>query len=83
VSQDELMEYLKSFGPFPPFKPNWFWNKEGDMLQAFWQETSYYGDWINHSITLYRCRKTDKVIGLSLSGVEHKILNESTDGDKS
>ena len=36
----------------------------------------FYAEWINHKLTLYKCQKTDEVIGFNISGIKSVLLKD-------
>jgi hypothetical protein len=42
------------------FKPIAYYNKEGDIVEAVWQDCSYYAEWLNTEITVLRKMHSDE-----------------------
>lgn len=56
------------------WKPNAFYNKDGDMIEWYNEQVNYYGDRVNEIITLYRAEDDNRVIGGCIKNIAH-IMN--------
>ncbi|MDE2095742.1 MAG: hypothetical protein KGL39_00675 [Patescibacteria group bacterium] len=70
----ELQDYLDAHPPDPnkKFQPHVYYNREGDLLEFWWDEAIYYvkpvGD--NSSLELHCEMGTDRVVGCKIWGVK-------------
>jgi hypothetical protein len=55
------------------FKPCFFYNKEGDMIEVYLENVNHYGQWINHDITVLRAQDDNRIVGLSVHGVKKHV----------
>lgn len=72
----EYMAWLMT-QPIPPFKPQAWYNVEGDIIEAIWKREEHYAEWINHQVTILRSFKTKEVIGVQVWALEHDGKNRS------
>lgn len=55
------------------FKPHAFYNEPGNCIEVFLANGAFYGDWINHDLTVYRSMKDHKIIGMQINGIKKLI----------
>jgi hypothetical protein len=48
--------------------PEITYNRDGDLLECIWGSGSYYGEWLDPRITLYRSHETGEVVGVCIEG---------------
>ena len=58
------------------FRPFVFHN-EGDEIEVFGKSDTYYSEWINPHLSLYRSEETDEIIGCCVHGVSGLINKHS------
>lgn len=46
-------------GPWPEFKRGGWYNEAGLQVEYYHEKDSFYGDWVDHFLTLYREHKDD------------------------
>jgi hypothetical protein len=73
MSLDELLAKLAKKYKNVKFKPGFFYNKPGDIVEVYLENVSYYAQWINHDVTVYKAMDDDRIIGLSVHGVKKHI----------
>lgn len=66
----EALERIVSKLPTRPFKPHAYYNATGDIIDARWKDCDYYGQWINHQITLLKEQGTHEIIGVQVWALE-------------
>jgi hypothetical protein len=70
ADDDNLAAFLAEFGPFPPFGPFAAYNRDGDMIEAFWSDASCRAKNIAGTpITLHVSRETGEVVGVTIGCV--------------
>lgn len=62
--QKQILEAAASAGPFQ-VKP--YWNNEGKQIEVLFENVEHYGDWLNHSVTLFRAMDNNRVVGCIIS----------------
>ena len=66
-----MMEMAQQAGPRAPFKPNWWYNKDGDQIEIMWSDEGYVGKWLNHQVTLlYSQEDRNRLVGVIIEGVK-------------
>lgn len=66
-----VMDLAAQAGPPPPFKPNWWFNRDGDMIEAYWSDEAYVAKWLNHQVMLLYSREDpNRLVGVILEGVK-------------
>jgi hypothetical protein len=66
-----VLETAAQAGPPGPFKPNWWYNRDGDQIEIYWSEEAYVGRWLNHQVTLLCSRDNpNRIIGVIIEGVK-------------
>jgi|ERR1700738_978599 len=67
VNLGDLKEYIRNSPPPGPFKPNVFYNQEGDQLEVYWSgERAYEEIDPSHKFALLRDMKTREVVGIKI-----------------
>ena len=61
-AMDKLMKQAGS----KPFRPGAWYNEDGDIVEAFWADCSYYAEWLNPQITLLRKHSTKEIVGVQI-----------------
>jgi hypothetical protein len=71
VTGDEFAEAMFAGleGVEPPAYPLVVEIPEGDCLEVFLTAEDYYGQWIDHDLTVYRSFESGRVVGAVFSGV--------------
>jgi len=62
--------------PDENFKPQVYYNKDGDLIEVYWEAADYYGEYINSSLTLYKAQDDDRVIGCEINWIE-RLMKKS------
>lgn len=76
---EKLMEDLAK-RPRGPFKPHWWYNKDGDMIEIYWSEEAYVAKWLNHQVTvLYSQEDPTRIVGVQIEGIKKGMIQEDTD----
>lgn len=44
-------------------------------ISAIWEQTSYYGKWLDNRILLLKEQDTDRIIGVQLYGIKQEVIN--------
>lgn len=69
-SFEKLVEKLAR-APREPFKPGWWHNEEGDLIEAYFSDEAYVGHWINPQVTLLEAADgSGRIVGVMLEGVK-------------
>jgi hypothetical protein len=76
IEPNDLDEMIKSAGKYP-FKPFASYDNKGDIIEARWDDCSYYAEWINHQVTLLRHNETGKIIGVQIWALNKDGKNAS------
>lgn len=62
-----------------PFKPHWWHNRDGDMIEIYWSEEAYVAKWLNHQVTLlYSATDPTKVIGVQIEGIKRGMTKDGS-----
>jgi len=64
--------------PHTPYEPGWFYNVEGNQIEAYWSNKAFYAKWINPDLTVYKNRDGD-IVGVCVCGVKQRVINEVKD----
>lgn len=56
-------------GGSPPFKPNAYYNAEGDILEVYLDDRESYAKWLNPQVSVLLCQETDEVVGFQIWGL--------------
>ena len=62
-----------SSGPSPPFKPNAYYNQDGDQIEAYFSDDASYSRWLAPGIDLLLSQETHEVVGVKIAGVKRMI----------
>lgn len=74
-----LMEDLAK-QPREPFKPSWWYNRHGDMIEVYWSDEAYVAKWLNHQVTvLYSAEDPKKIVGVQIEGIKKGMAQEDTE----
>jgi len=66
-----VLEMAAQAGPREPFKPNWWYNRDGDQIEIYWSDEAYVGKWLNHQVTLlYSQEDPKRLVGVIIEGVK-------------
>lgn len=49
------------------------YDSDGDSLEVLWDRSSFYGEFRNDWLTLYRSQETNKIVGLCISDVSRLV----------
>ena len=60
------------------FRPFVFYN-DGGEIEVFGKQDSYYGEWINPHLTLYRSEVTNEIIGCCIHDAAWLMMQEKSD----
>ena len=63
---DRAMDKLLKEAASTPFKPIAWYNTAGDLIEAMWEDCSYYAQWLNPQVTLLKKQGTDQVVGVQV-----------------
>jgi len=79
--EDFLRHCKATTPPRPPWKPDVFYNKEGDILEVRFVDpdkiqNGHYAEWLNPHITLLRDQRTKEVIGVEIWGMKHVMKED-------
>lgn len=78
---DEILSELKKRYNKKEFRPNVFYNKEGDQLEVYLKNNSYVGNYIDPYITTFKMidentgEDLDKFMGVEISGIRRMLGN--------
>jgi hypothetical protein len=72
---DKLIAYIKSLPPPGPFKPCSFYNMDGDQLEVFWDNASYYGKPVNGMCIMLN-QDTNEPVGVTVYSLR-RLLREA------
>lgn len=64
-SEEWIKNLLNDVDP-KPFKPNWWYNEVGGIIEVLWKDTAYYAKWLNHDVTILIDMETEEVVGVNL-----------------
>ena len=67
---EQVRDLFKS-GEDKPFKPFAYYNGDGDEIEFFLTTDTYYGEWVNSHITIYRSEQTHEIIGGVISHIAY------------
>ncbi len=56
-------------GGKPQFRPEPWYNRDGDSIHYHWREEEFYGDRIDDKLTVYRSTASDNAVGCEIKGV--------------
>lgn len=77
MTLEDFQEYLETLLEETKneiFQPNAWFNREGDFLEVYWDESRAYGtDTENHMITIMRSTETEEIVGVKIHGI-HKLM---------
>ena len=76
IGSDEFKKYMEELEKQPrePFKPHWWYNRHGDMIEAYFSNEGHIAHWINPQLTiLYSVEEPTKVVGVILEGIKKGI----------
>jgi hypothetical protein len=75
---DKEMDKLIKEASSKPFKPCAWYNRDGDIVEAAWEDCDYHAEWINHQVTLLRAERKGPNGGLPgrIIGVQIWALDE-------
>lgn len=76
IGSDEFAKWMQEMEKQPrePFKPNWWYNRHGDMIEAYFENVSYVAHWINPQLTiLYSQEDPNKIVGVILERIKKGI----------
>jgi len=72
---EKIWEYFKEHEQLGlEWKPNAFYNPDGDMIEWYNEQDNYYAERVNEFITLYRADEDDRVVGGCIKNIAH-IMN--------
>lgn len=82
MSEQSLRDCLLSHPFKGPFSPHWFYNADGQQIEACWSNDNYYGEAVGDpesAITLYRSESDPaKIVGCILYRVPAKVAEAAT-----
>ncbi len=79
--EDFVLRAIKD-APSEPFKPNAFHNTDGDLLEVFWENVSYYAEWLNPKVTVLRAEDDKRIVGCQVWGLSKTMNVESSESSK-
>lgn len=69
---DEAMEVaMQECGGRPPWKPNVFYNSDGDILEIWLSDECSYAKWLTPHVTVMLSSETDEIVGFQVWGLSH------------
>lgn len=74
----EPEENCKLLEPRPPWKPNVFYNKDGNMIEVSLSTDPYYGVWLTPQVTLLLSSETEEIIGVEICGIKQLLENDES-----
>ena len=60
----------------PPWKPNVWYNKEGDQIEVCLSTEDHYAKWITPEIDLLLSHETNEIIGIQINGVKQVLKDK-------
>lgn len=72
ISLSELSDYIKSMPPCGEFKPEAFYNREGDMIEVYFENASCYAERMGN-FTVERSQHDNRIVGVKIHGVKSLI----------
>lgn len=73
-------ESCKLLDPKPPWNPNVFYNKDGNMMEVNLSQEPYYGVWLTPQITLLIGNDSKEIVGVEICGI--KQLLQKTENEE-
>jgi hypothetical protein len=64
---------MRDVPPRPPWHPNTHYDEDGDMVEVFLNNESYYAIWLNPQLTVFVSHETDEIVGMSIHGVKRMM----------
>lgn len=71
----------------PPWKPNAFYNRDGDQIEIYLSDEDCYAHWLCPGVVVHLSHDTEEVVGVTIEGIkrmvqhkDHKIAVEAWDG---
>lgn len=65
---DEFAEYMKnSLATMGEFRPSAYYDPDSDLLMCHFSGSSYYGEWLDQHVTVYRDQETKEVVGFEIN----------------
>lgn len=74
------VENCKLLEPSPPWKPNVFYNQDGNMIEVSLSKEPYYGVWLTPHITLLIGNDSKEIVGVEICGI--KQLLQKTENEE-
>jgi hypothetical protein len=62
-----------------PFKPQFYYDKDGDCIEFLFSNDPFYGERIDSLVTVYYSEKTNEIVGSLIKGVKrfiHEIIQK-------
>lgn len=63
------------------FKPQVYYNRDGDQFEIYWKDDPYYAEQINtdgtSQFSLHKSIETNEIVGVTLYSVKHRLKKES------
>jgi hypothetical protein len=64
--------------PRQPFKPHWWYNKDGDMIEIYWSDEAYVAKWLNPQVTvLYSVEDPTRIVGVQIEGIKKGMAKDA------
>lgn len=70
---EQINNMAKNVEEFKPFK---YYNPDGDYIEVFLKRDSYFAEQISETITVYKSRATNEIVGLVLNNIKKDIEND-------
>ena len=62
----------------PAFRPEPWYNEYGDCIHFHWRKDSFYRDFVDDKLTIYRSNENNDAVGCQIKGV-HALLKKLGD----
>lgn len=74
-----LPDIIKDVGKLtrPPWKPNAYYNRDGDQLEVWLSDEESYARWICPGVTVYLSMETEEVVGVTVEGIKRKVQHHT------
>ena len=50
--------------------PSVKYNPDGDCIEVILKPDHFYGEWVNHNLTIFRSHETDEIVGFLIDNAK-------------
>ena len=72
----DIIDMLPDLPKNPPWRPNTFYNAEGDILHVYLSNEESYAKWLNPKVTVLLSRETDEIVGINIGGLLNTLARD-------